>query len=356
MIRLFFVIAVLLCSSAHAAEFQNETLLKRDGVIWGFDFLPDGRILYTVRSGEMAIFDPKTKQSVKLSGIPAVHSYNQGGLLDVRVHPDFSKNQFVFFTYSEPLGGDFDATAVGRAKLSGNALSDFKKLIVTQTKADTGMHYGSRIVFQGPYLFFAVGERNQRHEAQKLTVHNGKVLRINQDGTVPKDNPFANKKDVLPEIWSFGHRNPQGLTSRPGTSEIWEAEFGPRGGDEINLIKPGANYGWPEITYGREYYGPKIGEYKKEGMEQPIEHWVPSISPSGLAFYDGNAFPKWKGNLFLACLSSTQLLRLELSGTKVTKQEKVIDGNRFRSVRTGPDGFVYYSTDEGTIGRLRPAQ
>ena len=200
-----------------------------------------------------------------------------------------------------------------------------------------------------------VGDRDERQNAQKLTQHNGKVLRFNHDGSVPKDNPFVGKANALPEIFSYGHRNPQGLAIHPTTGEVWEAEMGPRGGDEINLIKPGANYGWPVVSYGREYSGPKIGEgTEKAGIENPIAYWVPSISPSNIAFYSGDALPKWKGNLFLGNLSGMHIRRLVVSGQKVVKQEEVLKGSRFRNLRSGPDGFLYYSTDEGKICRLAP--
>lgn len=349
------ILNLLLSGPAALAEpYKFETLLQRESVVWGFDFLKGGRIVFSERAGILAIFDPKTKKVTELKGAPKVWAQGQGGLLDVRVHP--SKTDVLFFTYSEPVG-DKATTALATAKFSGSELSEFKKLFSAHQPNSNDIHFGSRIEFDGAgHLFITVGDRDNRKRAQELSYHQGKILRLNEDGSVPKDNPFASRAGAKPEIYSYGHRNPQGLARHPSTGELWEAEMGPRGGDEVNFVKPGANYGWPLVTYGREYWGPSIGVKSKPGIEEPIVYWAPSISPSAAAFYSGNAFPEWKGNLFLGTLSGMHLRRLVLDGKRVVRQETLLEklGLRFRNVRTGPDGYLYLSTDDGKIARLVP--
>jgi glucose/arabinose dehydrogenase len=352
----------LFVGSAFARDYQSEgmkfgveTIVSLDDVIWGFDFLPDGKVLFTERSGKMGILDPKTKAVTLLKNVPAVYTAGQAGLLDVRVHPDFAKNNLIYFSYSEPVEKDKSTTALAKAELKGNELTNVKKIFTGWKPNSNDIHYGSRIVFDGKgHIFFTMGERDNREKAQDISYHQGKVLRINEDGSVPKDNPFEGAPNAKPEIWSYGHRNPQGLVMRPGTDELWESEFGPRGGDELNLIERKKNYGWPIATYGREYHGPKIAEGKKAGTEQPITYWVPSISPSSITFYTGDTFPQWKNNLFLATLSGEHIHRVVLEGKKVVKQEELVKDLdwRFRNVRTGTDGNLWFSTDEGKIGRL----
>lgn len=334
---------------------EFETLLKREDVIWGFDFLPDGKVVLTERGGKMLVFDPASKKVENITGLPAIYDAGQAGLLDVRVHPDFKNNKTIYFSYSEPVGKSESTTALGMGVLEGNQLTGFKKIFTGFAPNSNDIHYGSRIEFDGKgHLFLSMGERDERNKAQNLGYHQGKVMRLNMDGSVPQDNPFIGNKEAKPEIYSFGHRNPQGLTIHPETGEIWEAEMGPRGGDEVNVIEPKKNYGWPVITYGKEYYGPRIGDTKKEGMEQPLTYWVPSISPSAITFYTGDKFPEWKNNLFLATLSGNHIHRVVLNGRKVEKQEEFLNAleYRWRSVRTGPDGYLYLGTDEGRFGRL----
>jgi len=274
--------------------------------------------------------------------------------LDVRLHPEFSKNNYVYFTYAEPQG-DLATTALMRAELVGTELKNSQKLFSGLKANDNDIHFGSRIEFgKDGHVYITMGDRGERDFAQDLSRHQGKLLRLKDDGTVPTDNPFVGKKDARPEIWSYGHRSPQGLVRHPETGELWEVEMGPRGGDEVNLIQRGANYGWPVITYGKEYWGPGIGDEKKKGMEQPLVYWVPSISPSGATFYTGDKYPLWKNNLFLATLSGEHLRRLEIKDNKVIKQEKLLGKleYRWRSLRTGPDGYLYLGSDEGRIGRL----
>lgn len=246
------------------------------------------------------------------------------------------------------------------ATLENNSLKNFTKILTGSSPSDEKIHFGSRIEFNDKgQIFISVGDRNSRDKAQQVSQHNGKILRMNDDGTIPQDNPFLKDGRAKPEVWSFGHRNPQGLVFDSTTGILWSAEMGPRGGDEINLIKPGLNYGWPVITYGREYYGPKIGEgTSKPGMEQPVVHWVPSISPSAITIYHGNAFPKWKGNLFLGTLSGEHLRRIILDGQKVTGQEELLKDLklRIRNVRPAVDGFLYFSTDNGLVARLIPVK
>lgn len=337
-------------------KFQLQVLTNQKDVIWGFDFLSDGRILFTERSGALKVLDSKTGSVTPVSGLPKVWADGQGGLLDVRVHP--SKKSEIYFTYTEPVG-DGATTALAKASLSGSQLAGVKKLFSAHKPSANEIHFGSRIEFDGKgHVFVSVGDRKERSHVQSLGYHTGKIMRINEDGSVPKDNPFIKVKGARPEIWSLGHRNPQGLTRHPETGELWEAEMGPRGGDELNLIKAGKNYGWPVVTYGREYWGPKIGEgTSKPGMEDPVVYWVPSISPSGITFYNGDVFPKWKGNAFIGTLSGSHLRRLIFVNGRVIRRELLFKGLnlRFRNVRPGPDGLLYFSTDDGKIVRIKPA-
>jgi aldose sugar dehydrogenase len=336
--------------------FIVERVVEREDCIWGFDFLPDGKLIFSERNGKLLTFDEKTKVTRVIEGLPKVHAVGQGGLLDVKVHPDFKSNQLIFFTYAEPKDGK-STTALMRAKLIDSVLQEQKQLFSAHKPNGNDIHYGSRIVLDGSgNLYFAVGDRNDRQKVQDKRYHIGKLLRIKEDGSIPKDNPFVKEKNAQPEIWSLGHRSPQGLTLHPETKELWEAEMGPRGGDEVNIIEKGKNYGWPEVTRGREYYGPKIGVADKFDRENPIVYWTPSISPSGIDFYFQDKFPKWKGSLFLANLSGQHLRRLSLKGRSIVAQEELLKdlGSRFRHVRSGPDGFLYASTDEGLIIRLKP--
>jgi aldose sugar dehydrogenase len=339
-------------------SFRIEALAEREDVVWGFDFLPDGRILFTERGGAMGALDPKSGAVTAIQGVPKVWARGQGGLLDVRVAPGKGRTPRIYFAYSEPVGPETATTALASATLSGAELTQLRKLFSAHEPNSNTIHFGSRIELDGKgHLFLSVGDRDNRERAQDLAYHQGKILRLNEDGSVPKDNPFARRSGAKPEIWSYGHRSPQGLSRHPVTGELWMAEMGPRGGDELNLVKAGANYGWPVATYGREYSGPVIGVKEKEGVEPPVAHWVPSISPSGMAIYHGDAFPKWKGSAFLANLSGMHLRRIALGGRKVVAQEEMLKdlSQRFRQVRQGPDGYLYFSTDGGLIARLVPA-
>lgn len=329
---------------------------------WGLAFLPDGRMIVTERGGAVRLVAKDGKLAPPLSGTPRVWASGQGGMLDVALHPDFARNRRVYLSYAEPGAGG-GGTAVGWGVLDGNALTGFKVIWRMVPKASSGRHFGSRLVFaRDGTLFITIGERGERERAQDPSVNRGQVIRINpDDGSIPKDNPFVGKSGYRPEIWSYGHRNPQSAALNPATGKLWTVEHGARGGDEINIPEAGKNYGWPVISYGRHYFGGKIGEgTRKAGMEQPIYYWDPSIAPSGMAFYTGDKFPAWRGNLFVGALRGQLLARLELRGDKVVREERLLRGlrERIRDVRQGPDGYLYLLTDDdpGRILRIEPAK
>lgn len=335
------------------AKFKFEVLQQQNDVIWGFDFLSSDQIIFTERAGALRILDLKTKKITDIQGVPKVWAKGQGGLLDVRVHP--KKKNLIFITYSELVENNKATTAFATAILNKNQLTQFKKVFSAEKPTDEEIHFGSRIEFDGRgHVFISVGDRNTRPNVQSLAFDTGKLHRFKEDGSIPKDNPFSQDKNAKASIWSLGHRSPQGLTRHPETGEIYLVEMGPRGGDEVNLIKRGANYGWPDVTYGREYYGPRIGVTEKAGTEQPLTYCVPSISPSGATFYSGSSFTNWKNNLFLGTLSGQHLRRVVLDKGKIVFQEELLADQslRIRNVRTGPDGSLYLSTDDGKIARL----
>jgi len=329
---------------------------------WSLAFLPDGRMLVTERPGRLRYVTMKGEISGPIAGVPTVFAAGQGGLLDVVLDPDFSANSTIYLSYAEPGDGDLNGTAVARATLDGAQLTDLQVIFRQMPKVASKQHFGSRLVFaRDGNLFVTLGERNsERDSAQDLGTHLGKIVRITKDGMVPADNPFVGRKGALPEIWSFGHRNVQGATLDPATGRLWAVEHGPRGGDEINLPEAGRNYGWPVITYGREYSGPAIGEgTAKAGMEQPLYYWVPSIATSGMTFYSSNTYPEWKGNLFVGALAASLVARLEIGADgKVKAEERFPVGERVRDIRQGPDGALYLVTDEdaGRLLRLTPAK
>ena len=329
---------------------------------WGLAFLPDGRMLVTERPGRMRVVAPDGRLGEPLQGLPAVEAGGQSGLLDVATDPKFSANGLVYWSFSEadPQGGRGNSTAVARGRLDGNRLADVRVIFRQAPKFASSAHFGSRLVFaRDGRLFVTLGERFlRRDDAQSLANHHGKIVRIESDGRVPADNPFVGRAGALPEIWSYGHRNVQGAAIHPLTGELWADEHGPQGGDELNLVLPGRNYGWPVITYGAEYVtGAKIGEGSaKAGMEQPLTYWVPSIATSGLAFLTSDRYPGWKGSAFVGALKARLLVRLELDGRKVVREERLLQdlGERIRDVRQGPDGWLYVLTDSanGRILRL----
>jgi glucose/arabinose dehydrogenase len=327
---------------------------------WGLAFLPDGRMLVTEKAGRLRLVGQDGSLSEPLAGVPEVYGGGQGGLLDVALDPDFAANRLVYLSFSEPGDGG-SGTAVARGRLGADRLEGVEVIWRQQPKLDSGHHFGSRLVFlKDGTLIVTLGDRNQRQYIPDMKAHIGKLVRINRDGTIPQDNPFVGNDAYAPDIYSLGHRNVQGATLNEATGELWTVEHGARGGDEINVPKPGRNYGWPVISYGREYSGGKIGEgTSKSGLEQPVYYWDPSIAPSGMTFYTGDKFPAWKGNLFVGALKFQLLARLEVDGTRIVREERLLEdmGERIRDVRQGPDGYLYLLTDEddGRILRIEPA-
>ncbi|VTU29928.1 PQQ-dependent sugar dehydrogenase [Variovorax sp. RA8] len=331
---------------------------------WGVTFLPAGRFLVTEKAGRMRVVEADGRLGAPLAGVPPVAAGGQGGLLDVLADSDFEKNRTLYFCFSEPeAGGSANGTALARAQLSadGNRLDDLRIIFSQRPKVASRAHFGCRIVeAKDGTLFLTLGDRFSRKEdAQALDNHLGKLVRISKDGTAPADNPFVRRPGALPEIWSYGHRNGQGATLAPD-GKLWMHEHGPQGGDEINIPAPGRNYGWPVITYGENYGGGKIGEgiTRKEGMEQPLHYWVPSIAPSGMAFLTSDRYGgAWKGNLFVGSLKFGYLDRIELRDGKVVAEHRLLEGRaRIRDVKQGPDGLLYVLTDQsdGKLIRLLP--
>ena len=327
---------------------------------WSIAFLPDGRLLLTERPGRMRIAARDGTLSAPLAGVPAVHAEGQGGLLDVALSPDFATDQRIVFSYAQPTPTGA-RTAVARARLDVAALKlEDVKLIFSQNEDPAGKHHwGSRLVFdRAGNLFVTLGDRfHPRERAQALDSHLGKIVRIDMDGSVPADNPFLQQAGASPEIWSYGHRNVQGAALHPATGELWAHEHGPQGGDELNRVLPGRNYGWPVITFGREYViGTKIGEgTARADVEAPLTQWTPSIAPSGMAFYTAELFPQWRGNLFLGALKYQMLVRLVVDGSTVVHEERLELGRRIRDVRQGPDGHLWLLDEsEGRVLRLDP--
>jgi glucose/arabinose dehydrogenase len=367
---LLVALVCVLAAPAHAQTARTEEHVVRAVTVvagldhpWSVAFLPDGRMLVTERPGRLRIvgkdgqLDPRP-----VAGLPAgIAEHGQGGLLDVVLHPKFADNAWVYLSYAAR-----DATGVGtevaRGKLAGDRLTDLQTLFRMQPKSGGGRHFGSRLVFdRDGFLFITLGDRGEQERAQRLDDHAGKIVRLHDDGRVPGDNPFVQRAGARPEIWSLGNRNVQGAALHPRTGALWAHEHGPQGGDEVNVIRSGVNYGWPVITYGVNYgIGTRIGEgTAKAGMAQPILHWVPSIAPSGMAFYDGDRFARWKGDLFVGALRDRMVVRLRLDGERVVREERMFIGTlgRIRDVRAGPDGLLYLLTDEsdGKLIRLEPA-
>jgi glucose/arabinose dehydrogenase len=328
---------------------------------WGLAFLPDGRMLVTEREGRLRIVRDAKLDARPVPGLPPIAAHGQGGLLDVALHPRYAQNGWIYLSYAARVAG-LVGTEVLRARLTNDRLEDVQVIFRMQPKTSGGRHFGSRIVFdrQG-FLYVTLGERGEQERAQRLDEHLGKIVRLHDDGRIPEDNPFRNRPGARPEIFSLGNRNVQGAALHPVTGELWTHEHGPQGGDELNVIRAGVNYGWPIITYGRNYgTGTKIGEgTHKPRMAQPLHYWVPSIAPSGMAFYTGDKFTKWRGDLFVGALRDQMLVRLRLEGEKVVNEERMLKGalGRIRDVRQGPDGYIYLLTDEadGAIARIEPA-
>lgn len=341
---------------------QVNTIAEGLENVWSLAFLPDGNMLVTEKPGRMRIVTPNGKLGEPLQGLPKIYNQGQAGLLDVVLAPDFASSKKIYFSYSEPDEKGKNSTAVSFATLNGNKLENVTRIFSQQPKIDSGAHFGSRLVWkEDGTLFITLGDRySEKDKAQTLDNHQGKVVRVNADGSIPGDNPFVKTPGALPEIWSYGHRNMQGAAINPLTKKLWTGEHGPQGGDELNIDEAAKNYGWPVITYGENYGGGKIGEgTHKEGMEQPIYKWVPSIATAGFLFYTGDKFPQWKNNILLASLKEETLVRLVLDGDKIVKEERLLKkelGQRLRSVVQGPDGLIYLVTDEskGKILQVSP--
>ncbi len=373
-LTVFLGLLYALCGTPLAAQTGNVTATQEHRIRvntltqglahpWSLAFLPDGRMLVTERAGRLRIIGKDFKlEPQPVGGVPTVAAVGQGGLMDVVLHPKFAENSVVYLSYS---AGDNKGigTEVARGTLKGNQLDNVQVIFRMQPKLRTGYHFGSRLVFdRDGYLYITLGDRGEMERAQNPGDHNGSVIRLHDDGRVPKDNPFVGKAGWLPEKFTLGNRNMQGAALHPQSGLLWTHEHGPQGGDEINVMRAGVNYGWPVITYGANYgTGTKIGEgTAKDGMAQPLHRWTPSIAPSGMAFYTGNRFAKWRGDLFVGALRDQMLVRLKLDGEKVVHEERLLKNTvgRIRDVRAGPDGFIYVLTDEanGVLARVEPAE
>jgi len=324
---------------------------------WAMAFLPNGAILTTEKAGKLLLFENGSRTEIE--NLPNIYVRGQGGLMDVELHPNYDENSWIYFSYSSSEGnGSGGNTAIMRAKLVKNQLTDKKLLYKGAPNTRKGQHWGSRLEFDDEgYLYFSIGDRGDRDmNPQDITRDGGKIYRIHDDGRIPNDNPFVSNAEAKKAIYSYGHRNPQGLVKNPITGKIWNHEHGPRGGDEINIVEKGKNYGWPVITFGINYSGTKITDQTaKSGMEQPVYQWTPSIAPSGMAFVTSDKYPDWKGNLLIGSLAFQYLERLELKDGKVVSREKLMDGiGRVRNVRQGPDGFIYVAVEGKGIYRLDP--
>lgn len=326
---------------------------------WSLAFLPGGDMLVTEREGRLRRIRDGLLDPEPVAGVPRVHARGQGGLLDVVVHPEFASNRWVYLSYAKP--GPQATTAVVRGRMDGSTLTNVREIFEADAFTGRDVHFGSRMVFdRDGFLYITVGDRGERDEAQNPLNHQGTTLRLHDDGSVPEDNPFVGRTGFRPEIFTYGNRSPQGLALHPRIGEIWQTEHGPRGGDELNRLEAGANYGWPVITYGINYTGTSITDLREmEGMEQPVHYWVPSIATSGLAIYDGSPFPEWQGDLFVGGLAGAHLARVRVDDSGSSETEALLTdlGQRVRDVRVGPEGFIYVLLDEpnSPLIRLEPA-
>lgn len=338
-------------------KFVVDTITTALESAWGITFLPDGRILVTEKKGEIRIIKEGKLLSEKISGVPQVYTNGQAGLMDIQLHPDYASNGWIYYSYAKP-GTNGGGTVIARAKLQGNSLVEHQELFQALPLSGSGAHFGSRIVFDGKgYMYFSSGERGKKENAQDLSNHLGKILRLHDDGHVPTDNPFVNTAGAKPEIWSYGNRNPQGMYFDKVTGQLWAHEHGPKGGDELNLIEKGKNYGWPVISYGINYDGSTLTELKeKEGMEQAVNYWVPSIAPCGMTMVTSDRYPNWKNNFMIGALAFQLLSRVELANGKFVKEERMLEKiGRVRAVAQSPDGYIYVTTENpGMVLRLVP--
>jgi glucose/arabinose dehydrogenase len=360
---IIYLISLVACSQKDetiepiANDYDYEVLTDQADVPWGFDFLPDKSMLITNRDGKL--FHHKSKTTKQIKGVPEVYADNQGGLLDIKVHPDYPEQPWIYISYSS-IAGEKDGahTALARAQLDGNQLTNLEVLYKATPNTTKGIHFGSRIEFDNDgFLYLTIGERGQRDvNPQDITRDGGKVYRFYDDGRIPKSNPFYDEPNAKKAIYSYGHRNPQGIERNPETGKIWVHEHGPRGGDEINIIKKGANYGWPVITYGINYSGTEItDETARPGMEQPFYYWVPSIAPSGMTFVRSDKYPHLNGNLLVGSLKFAYLEHLIINNNQVQKREKILmNQGRLRSVKQGPDGYLYAGIEGIGVVKILP--
>lgn len=341
-------------------RFTLSTVASGMGIPWAMAFLPNGDLLVTDRVGELRVIRDDQLLPEPVAGVPKVLAGGQGGLLDLELHPDYNNNGWIYLSYVSPKqkgeSGRGGNTALMRARLQDNTLIDQERLFKAKPNYTSKRHYGGRIVFDVKnYVYLTVGDRGSRDKVQRLDNYLGKVYRLHDDGRVPDDNPFVSTEKAVASTWSFGHRNPQGMAVHPQTGDVWAHEHGPRGGDELNLISAGVNYGWPSITFGVNYSGTSITDQRaKSGMEQPITYWVPSIAPCGMSFIDSAKFPSWRNNILVGSLKFSQVRRLELDGNKVVHEETLLDGiGRVRAIEQGPDGNIYIAVEgPGRIMRL----
>ncbi len=365
---LFFALAFSACSDnndpiegeiivTEELNFTIDTLATGLQNPWGMAFLPDGRILIAERPGRLRIFENGQLMEEPVTGLPQIWAHGQGGLLDVVLHPDYEQNQWIYLAYSAP-GNPGGNTAISRARLDGNALTDLEELFMGYPSSTSGAHFGTRIVFDdNNYLFFTIGDRGNMETAQELFNHNGTIMRLHDDGSLPADNPFIDTTDAMPEIWSYGHRNIQGMQRHPQTGVLWATEHGPKGGDEINRIHKGGNYGWPLVTHGVNYDGSIITpDTTMEGKIDPILHWTPSIAPCGMSFVYSDKYPEWENNMLVTALANQHLHRVVFQDTTVVHTERILEGMaRFRHVAHGPDGYLYVLTETpGLFFRMIP--
>lgn len=341
-------------------KFVAQLYLADTGIPWGMTWLPQGDMLITLRGGELKIIKKGKSEAETISGLPKIAVGGQGGLLDIALHPDYANNGWLYFSYSKGDGKGNKSTAIMRAKLDGNTLIEQENIYVAEAYSNKGAHFGSRLVFDSQeYLYFSIGDRSQRDiNPQDITRDAGKVYRLYSDGRIPDDNPFFKDSSAKKAIYSYGHRNPQGMVTHPTTGEVWSHEHGPRGGDEVNIIAKGKNYGWPEISYGINYSGTQFTKLtQKVGMEQPLWYWDPSIAPSGMTFVTSNKYPSWQGNILVGSLKFGQVIMLTLNDNKIVKEEVVKDNlTRVRNIKQGPDGYIYVAVDGQGIYRLIPEE
>ncbi len=357
------IISLSFCACAQDKNPKNrqhshEVVISDLSIPWGFTFLPDKSMLITEKSGELIHF--KNGKKRQITGLPKIEVVGQGGFMDIELHPNYRENGWIYFSYASSEDGDEDTanTTIMRAKLKDNSLIEKEMLYKASPDSGKGQHFGCRLEFDNNgYLYFSIGDRGKRDEnPQDITIDCGKIYRINDDGSIPEDNPFVNTKNAKIAIYSYGHRNPQGMVKHPETGKIWTHEHGPKGGDEINIIEAGKNYGWPKISYGVNYSGTEFTEHTAlSGMEQPLHYWVPSIAPSGMEFITSEVYPDWKGNLLVGSLKFQYLNRCVIENNKVVKQEQLISGlGRVRSVKQGPDGYIYVGVENVGIVKIYP--